>query len=271
MSTPSVSGPTAGRLTLLRAVLVKKALLLVRYPVNTLSQIVSVYLFFAVIFFGGRAAASSVGGVGSLSSTLDGLVVGWFLWTMSLTAYFGLAMNVTRESQWGTLEQLYMSPYGFGTVMGAKVVANVLESLVWGGIVLALMLLTTDRTLAVDLLTVVPISVFAVASVVGIGFVFAGLAMVYKRVENVTQLMQFVLIALIAAPVSEVGAVRFLPLSQGSAMLQSAMRDGVHIWEFSATNLAVLVGTGVGYAAIGYAVFAYCTGVARRRGVMGDY
>lgn len=272
MSASSASDATAGRLTLLRAVLVKKALLLVRYPVNTLSQIVSVYLFFAVLFFGGRAAASSVGGgVGGLSSTLDGLVVGWFLWTMSLTAYFGLAMNITRESQWGTLEQLYMSPYGFGSVMGAKVVANVLESLLWGGIVLALMLVTTDRTLAVDLLTVVPISVFAVASVVGIGFVFAGLAMVYKRVENVTQLMQFVLIALIAAPVSEVGAVRFLPLSQGSAMLQSAMREGVHLWEFSAANLAVLAGTGVGYALLGYAVFAYCTDIARRRGVMGDY
>ncbi|MEF8831100.1 MAG: ABC transporter permease [Halobacteriales archaeon] len=253
------------------AVLYKKALLLVRYPVNTGARILSVYMFFAIVFFGGKAAAGQMGGGVSLTSTLEGLIVGWFLWTMSIIAYFSLSGNVTREAQWGTLEQLYMSPYGFGSVMASMVVANLLESMVWGGVILALMLATTSQTLSVHLPTVVPISVLALLSVVGIGFVFAGLALVYKRIENVSQIMQFAIVGLIAAPAAGISPLRFLPLVQGSDMLQVAMREGVRLWEFSAADLTVLAGTAVAYSLAGYAVFRYFAQLARRRGVMGHY
>ncbi|WP_135535574.1 MULTISPECIES: ABC transporter permease [Halostella] len=262
----------AGLPTLLGAVLYKRALLLARYPINTLATIVTVYLFFAVIFFGGKAAAENVGGgAGALGGTFDGLVVGWFLWTMSLAAYFSLGQSITSESQWGTLEQLFMSPYGFGTVMGASVVAFLLESLLWGAIILPLMLLTTNRDLAVNVLTVGGISVFALLSVIGLGFVYAGAAILYKRVQNISQLMQFVLIGLISAPLAETQALRALPLVQGSAMLQRAMQDGDKLWEFPAADIAILVGTGVGYLAVGYFVFDRAQRLARRRGVMGHY
>ena len=261
----------AGRHVMLAAVLYKKALLLVRYPVNTGAQVFSIYMFFAVIFFGGKAAAESMGGGMALTPTLEGLIVGWFLWTMSIIAYFSLSTNVTQEAQWGTLEQLYMSPYGFGSVVAAMVVANLLESLVWGGTILALMLLTTSQTLAVDLLTIVPISVLALMSVVGIGFVFGGLALLYKRIENVSQLMQFVLIGLIAAPVAGVSPLRFLPLVQGSAMLQAAMRQGTHLWQFPTVDLVILVGTALLYSLAGYGVFLLLGRRARRKGVMGHY
>ena len=257
--------------TLLRAVLYKRALLLARYPVNTLAQIVTVYLFFAMIFFGGQAAAESVGGAGAIGETLDGLVVGWFLWTMSLAAYFSLGESITSESQWGTLEQLFMSPYGFGAVMSASVVAFLLESLLWGAIMLALMLLTTGTALAVNLLTVGVVSVFALLSVLGLGFVYAGAALLYKRIQNVSQLMQFVLIGLISAPLADAGALRALPLVQGSAMLQRAMQEGVRFWQFPAADLAILVGTGAGYLLAGYYCFHRAQRRARRKGVMGHY
>ena len=263
----------AGIPVLLYWVLKKRFLLLVRYPVNTLAQFVSVYLFFAVVFFGGQAAASSLqsGGAGALGGTFDGLIVGWFLWTMSLTAYFSLVMTATNEAQWGTLEQLYMSPYGFGTVMVSQVVAFVIESLVWGGGILALMLVTTGRTLTVDLVTVVPISLFGLLSVVGISFVFGGLALVYKRIENVTQLVQFVLIGLIAAPVAKVELLGYLPLVKSAGMLQRAMQDGIRLWEFPTADLAILVGTGLAYFALGFLAFAFAGRVARTRGVLGHY
>lgn len=263
----------AGLPTLVYWVLYKRFLLLVRYPVNTLAQFVSVYMFFAVVFFGGKTAVSGLqgGGAAALASTFDGLVVGWFLWTMSLTAYFSLVQTATNEAQWGTLEQLYMSPYGFGTVMLSQVVAFVIESLAWGGGILALMLLTTGRTLSVDLLTVVPISLLALLSVVGISFVFGGLAIVYKRIENVSQLVQFVLIGLIAAPISSIEPLRYLPLVQGSEMLQRAMQDGLGLADFPTADLAILFGTGVGYFLLGFLVFTFAGRVARTRGVLGHY
>lgn len=261
----------AGFRTLLRAIYRRRVLLLLRYPVNTLAQLAGVILFFAVVFFGGEAVARAGGAAGALGGTFDALIVGWFLWTMSLTAYIGLTMSVIEESQWGTLERLYMTPYGFGAVMAAIGSARLLESLLWGAITLAAMLAMTGRSLSLDLLTVVPISVLAIASVVGIGFVFGGLALLYKRIENVNQVMQVALIGLIAAPAAGVDLLRFLPLVQGSAMLQGAMREGIALWAFPPADLAVLAGTAVAYPLLGYAVFARCTRRARRLGLMGHY
>jgi ABC-2 type transport system permease protein len=265
-----------GLLTLFYWTFYKRLLLLVRYPVNLIAQFVSVYLFFAVVFFGGQAAVEGIqsgggGGAAALASTFDGLIVGWFVWTMSLTAYFSLVQTATNEAQWGTLEQLYMSPYGFGTVMISQVVGWLFESFLWGGGILALMLLTTGRTLSIDLVTIVPISLFALLSVVGVSFVFGGLALVYKRIENVTQLMQFVLIGLIAAPIASFEPLRYLPLVQASGMLQEAMQDGVTLAQFPTSALAVLVGTGVVYFLVGFLAFKYAGRVARRRGVLGHY
>jgi ABC-2 type transport system permease protein len=262
----------AGHHVMLAAVLYKRALLIVRYPVNTFASLVSMYIFWAFIFFGGREAATRMGNSPqALTPTLEGLIVGWFLWTMSIIAYASLSQNVTREASWGTLEQLYMSPYGFGAVMASMVVANLLQSLVWGGAILALMLLSTGQGLTMDLLTIIAVSVLTLLSVVGIGFLFAGLALVYKRIGNISQLMTFVIVGLIAAPATGLSPLRFLPLVQGSAMLQEAMRHGTRLWQFPVLDLAVLVGTATFYLLAGYGFFVVMTRRARRKGLMGHY
>ena len=49
------------------------------------------------------------------------------------------------------------------------------------------------------------------------------------------------------------------------------MIDGTGLREFSLVDLGILVRTAVGYLALGYAVFQYSAGRARRLGVLGDY
>jgi ABC-2 type transport system permease protein len=164
-----------------------------------------------------------------------------------------------------------MSPYGFGRVVVTKVIVNVGFSLLWGAVILGLMLVTTDRTLVLDAVTVIPIGVLAITSAVGVGFVFAAMALLYKRVENVFQLVQWGFIGLIAAPVHAVPELKVLPLAQGSGMLQEAMRNGVRIWEFAPTELAILVAVAIGYFAAGYLVFQYAQRRARRKGLLGQY
>ncbi|ELZ69259.1 ABC transporter [Haloferax sp. Atlit-10N] len=257
---------------LLWEVIRKQFTVMLRYRVNFAINVATMYVFFAIVFFGGQAVVGGIGGSPqSLDSTLNGVIVGWFLWTMAQGAYSGLSGNITQESQWGTLEQLYMSPFGFGRVMLLKAASNVIQSMAIGGVILILMLVTTGRTLSVDLLTIVPVVTASLLSVVGIGFVFAGLALIYKRIGAVSNLMQFAMVGLVGAPTADVPLLRLLPLVQGSALLQQSMRHGIRLWEFSAEELSVLLGVGVGYLVCGYVVFKYCSRVARRRGVMGHY
>ena len=244
----------------------KRVVLLKEYPVNTLTQLAVTYMFFAGIFFGGQAVAGP-----AITDSLPGIIVGFFVWTMAITAFAGAARSIMQEAQWGTLEQLYMSPYGFERVMGVNAVVRLLESFAWGGAILAAMLATTGETLALDVLTVVPLMVLTVASALGVGFVFAGLALVYKRIDNIFGLLNFGLLFLVAAPADEYPVLAALPLSQGSTLLQRAMTEGVAIWNLPAVDLAVLVATAVGYVAAGVVAFRLAERRARRDGLLGQY
>jgi ABC-2 type transport system permease protein len=252
--------------------IVKQLLLMTRYRFNFVLNLVAQYMVFGLVFFGGKAAASQIdGGATALSETFEGVIVGWFLLTMAQAAYRSLHSDITSESQWGTLEQLYMSPYGFGWIMGLKNVVNVLLAIFWGALMLVVMMITTWTWLSIDLLTITPIVILSIMSILGVGFMVAGLALVYKKVSSINNIIQFVLVGLIAAPASGVSALSALPLVQGSAMLQEAMRNGRALWEFPLVDHALLLVTGLGYFVVGYLVFRYGERVARRRGVMGHY
>jgi len=254
------------RLALVSVVARKKFTLLVRYPLNTATRFLTLVALFGVIFFGGRAVAGP-----TLSDSLGGIIVGLFIWTLSIVAFSGLSWNVTREAQWGTLERLFISPHGFGTVMVTKTLVNLLFSFLWGLSLLAVMMALSGEWLTVDPLTVLPLGVLTLASISGVGFLFAGLALLYKRIENVFQLVQWGFVGLIAAPAGTYPLLKLLPISQGSYLLRRAMDDGVRLWEFAPAELGALVLTGVGYFAIGYYCFVRAQSRARRKGLMGQY
>jgi len=252
--------------TLVLAQVKKRLLLMYRYPVNTLSNLAVTFVLFGMVFFGGRAVAGQ-----ALTDSLGGIIVGYFLWSMATGAFSGLAWSVTRESQWGTLEQLYMSPFGYGRVMLSGIAVSVVESFAWGGAVLAFMLAITGESIHVPVGTVVVLTVFAIAPAVGIGFCFGGLALVYKRVENVFNITQFVLLGLVAAPSVDAVWVRLLPISQGSYLLTRSMQEGLRLWELPVAELALLAGTAVVYFGLGYATFQLLGRRARKQGLMGHY
>ena len=253
-------------LALVSVIARKKFTLLVRYPLNTATRFLTLVALFGIIFFGGRAAVGP-----SLTDSLGGIIVGMFIWTLAMVAYSGLSWNVTREAQWGTLERLFISPHGFGTVMLTKMLVNVVFSLLWGLSLLVVMMAVSGTWLAVDPLTVLPLGVLTLASIGGVGLTFAGLALLYKRIENLFQLVQWGFIGLIAAPAGTYPALKLLPVSHGSYLLRRAMNDGLRLWEFAPAELGLLVATSSLYFAVGYYTLRCAHQRARRQGLMGQY
>ena len=256
----------ATRWHLLRAVLVREFLITVRYPANAIGGIVVAVFFFGVLFYGGTLLAGR-----ALADSLSGIVVGYFLWTLSVGAYSSISNDVGSEVQWGTLERHVTTPFGFAPVALIKGVAKVVRTFLTSAVVLAVMLLLTGTRLALDPLTVVVVAGLAVTSVLGLGFAAGGLTVLYKRVGSWLNLLQFGFVVLVSAPVFDAPWLRVFPLAHGSALLQRAMVDGVRLWQFGLGDLALLVAVAAAYLAGGYAVFHYATRRARRLGVLGDY
>jgi ABC-2 type transport system permease protein len=251
---------------LARAVAYKSLILRVRYAFNTVTNLFTIYVFFALLFFGGRAIAPQ-----AITDSLTGIIVGFFLILMATVAYSDLSWELVREAQWGTLEQLYMSPLGFRRVVFLKTAANILVAFAFGVVLLGLMLLTTGTTLALDPLTVVPLGLLALGPAVGVGYVLGGLALLFKRIENVFQIVQFSFVGLVAAPVDAYPLLKLLPLALGADLLRSAMGEGLRLWQLPAGDLALLGVEAVVYVAVGHVVFGWLARRARDGGKLGKY
>jgi ABC-2 type transport system permease protein len=256
----------AGYWQLTKAVLYREFLIFVRYPANAIGGIVVSLFFFGLLFYGGKMIAGQ-----ALTDSIEGIIVGYFLWTLSVGAYSSISNDIGSEVQWGTLERHVMTPFGFAPVALLKGVAKLVRTFLTSAVVLACMLLITGTTLELNVITIVVVATLSIVSVLGLGFAAGGITVLYKRIGNWLNLLQFGFIILISAPTFDLGWTRFLPLAQGSSLLQRAMVDGIPLWRLPVVDLAVLLGTAVGYLGLGYLVFQYATRRARRLGVLGDY
>ncbi|RLM57557.1 ABC transporter permease [Halobellus sp. Atlit-31R] len=263
----TAQGPRrAGYYHLARAVLYREAILFLRYPANAVGGIVVALFFFGVLFYGGRMVAGR-----ALTDSIEGIIVGYFLWTLSVGAYSSISNDIGSEVQWGTLERHVMTPFGFAPVAMLKGLAKIVRTFLTSAVILAVMLFITDTALQLQLFTVVAIAVLTILSVLGLGFAAGGVTLLYKQVGNWLNLLQFGFVVLISAPSLEIPWLSVLPLAHGSGLLQRAMLDGTRLWEFSAFDLGLLLATAVGYLGAGYLLFQYATRRARRLGVLGDY
>lgn len=250
---------------LFRVIASKSVTLSRRYLLNTVVGFATLYAFFALLFFGGRFVAEEL-----VSRSVGPLVVGYFLFTMAVSAYADLTHDLTDEAQWGTLEQLSMSPFGFTEVVAVKTVVNLLGTFASGLVLLVLMMTTTGAWFSVPPLSLV-VGALTLLPVVGVGFVFGGVALVYKQIEKVFPLVQLSFAGLIALPVEAYAPAKLLPISLGGHVLQRVLIAGVSVWEVPVVDLALLVGQSGFYVAVGLLVFRAGTAKARERGVLGHY
>ncbi|MBX6350238.1 MAG: ABC transporter permease [Clostridia bacterium] len=258
---------------LARALWHRSAVMFLRYAFNTLGLLVSLYLVFLVFFLGANYVGGGFAGspVPGLGRTLDQLVVGFFLWFLALAAYQDLADKVMQEAQWGTLEQVMMTPFGFRWVSLVTVLVDTVLNFAIAAVILAAMLLTSGRTLHVDLATVVPLLLLVVGTSVGLGFGLAGLALIYKRVQALYQVLQFLLIFLIAAPLDASPLLGLLPLTLPAHLTIDAMTQGTRLWQMPVRELALASVVSAAYLALGLLVFGRMERAARATGNLAHY
>jgi len=255
-------------LVAMRAMIARNLINMRRYVFNTISGLVTMYIVFLLLFLGvrGIGGAALAGG-----TTLEGIVVSYLLWVLSISAYSDLAWDLNQEAQVGTLEQLYISPIGFNWLNAFNLISGLGLSFVFAAVLLTLMMVTTGTYLNLDLVSVVPLMILALLGVYGIGFAMGGLALVFKRIQAFFQIFQFVFVAFLALPLDRFPWAQFLPLTMGGHLLRQVMIQGVRLWELPATSLAVLALTGVCYLALGLAVFEWSARIAKRKGLLGHY
>jgi len=239
-----------------------------RYPFNMISAIITVYFVFLVFFFGLKFVA---GGTAKFGSTTEGLIVGFFIWTYAISAYSSLSWSLMNEAKAGTLEQLYMCPAGFGWVSTFLIISDFFLSLMLTVPVLFLMMLTTGKFLHIDVISLFPLIIFTISAGYGIGFITGGLGLIYKKVQAFFQILQFVFIAFIAAPVDKAPILKILPFSLGTNLIGKNMINKTPVYRMPVNDLLFLFLNAVVYLGIGFLFFKWCEKIAKKRGLLGHY
>jgi len=239
-----------------------------RYGFNLISSIVSLYFLFLIIFLGYK----SVGGnQPTFGENIEGLIVGFGLWIFSLGAYSNLSWGLMQEARAGTLEQLYLCPYGFKLFSLFWILSSFILNLFFQIPILILLMATTGHWLKIDLLSILPLLLITILGVYGIGYLTGGLALVYKKIQAFFQILQFVFIAFIAAPVGKIPLLKLLPLSLGTHLIRNVMVFKRPIWSLPPFDLFLLLFISLFYFLIGFGIYTYFEKIARERGLLGQF
>ncbi|WP_010650376.1 ABC transporter permease [Oceanobacillus massiliensis] len=254
-------------LNLLKANTRKEYLELKRYLPNTIAMLLTFYIIFLGLF----GTIHFVGDPSTQDANIQYVIVNYIFWFLTITVINSIGYEVINEAMRGTLEQLSMSPMGIWRIMTARLISTTVINFIIVIALLYLSMATAGQWLNIDVVSIVPILVLTLISMFGVGFMIAGLSIIFKQVQAFLQILQFILMALTFIPLSLSPALAYLPFVKGISLMREVMIDGLSISQFGIGDFLILGFNAVFYFAIGLGIFIYCERIAINKGLLAHY
>jgi len=240
---------------------------------NTLSW----FLYFFLMLC---AAVVLISGVRGGDFGVEGgllMAVGWLTWMVASDCMAELPQSVSEEAKNGTLEQLCITPVPLAKILAVRSLAYFL-GIGARGIVAAVGLAIFIAPLGLSP-AILLIFLISLIGAYGMGFMFAGLALVFKRVRSLTNLVFSLMIFFTGSLVGleSIGmAFRVLklvfPLTWGISLMRQILsgKSGIPVliddWEIQGLALH-----SVAYLFLGLFIFLYGYQRAQQKGTLGHY
>ncbi|MGV0029130.1 ABC transporter permease [Phormidesmis priestleyi] len=241
----------------------------IRYPAEAIGGIFIITSLFYGLFLG----AKYVAGPGlQLGDRLDSIIVGYVLWSLVTFILFSVAGTLQNEAQTGTLEQLFITPYGASRVFLTRAIADLFIQFVLISSILILIMTLTGRYLAFPPVLILPLS-SVIMGAYGMSFAIGSLALLLKRIQQLLGIFQFALLFLLSVP-SETwtGSMKivglFLPMTTGAGLLRDLMARQQPL---DLTQLSFALLNGAVYFGLGLLLFRWAERETKRRGRLGGY
>jgi ABC-2 type transport system permease protein len=242
---------------------------LLRYSTESIGGVLIVSLVFYGLFLSARYMA---GPSLQFGSRLDAIVVGYVLWSLVVFIMTDISGGLQNEAQTGTLEQLFISPFGAPRIFLTRAIANLTIQLTLNITILLIIMRLTGSQLSFPPTLVLPF-VCVLLGAYGLAFTMGSLALLLKRVQQILGIFQFALLFLLSVPTETwAGSTRLLawllPMVPGAGLLREVMarKQGLD-WGW----LAIAFVNGGIYFALGLFLFRLAERETKRRGRLGGY
>lgn len=246
----------------------------VRYKFNTISNMLSLYFLFIAMFFGVKLFGTSmkVSPI-SLGETLESFVIGYFLWTVMVMAYSSTAYSVINDANRGTLEQISMSNLGLHNILIVRSITDSIVNLLVSFAVLFSIMATTNYWLDIKIWQILIVILMGIFSILGLSLIFAGLALIFKQIQSLLNIIQYFLIGLVIVQTNHYHSLTsiLLPFRPTIESIYRIAINGESFMAFSLIDFGVMIGNSIVYLGIGLFLFNKCSEIARRKGLLGQY
>jgi ABC-2 type transport system permease protein len=220
---------------------------------------------------------------GELDWSLDPRHASWLLLGMGAFTFAYLLVQkvfwrLLAEIQTGTLEQTYLSPVPPWLHLAVgRPLASIAETALVVGAIYAVTNAVVRLELRWPVTALVPVTTLIVGGV-GLALIVAGLALVWKRIEMLNDLILMMMMFFSGAalplhlmpgwsgPVTEV-----LFLTHAVEGMRTVMLDGAALGFWGTGGLAWQAASGLGWLLAGVVVFRLCERTAQRRGALSRY
>ncbi|MFE4106295.1 ABC transporter permease [Almyronema epifaneia] len=241
----------------------------IRYPAEVIAGLFIVTTVFYGLFLSAQYMAGPSMGFGD---RLEAVVIGYVAWTLILYIVNDIAIGLQLEAQTGTLEQVFLSPFGAPKVFIARAFASLALRMTLIVLILAILIGITGSRLAFPPTLILPLITMLMAGY-GLAFFMGACALIFKRVQQVLGVFQFALLFLLAAPTEEWSGAGYwlaqlLPMLPSTGLLRDLMARGeaLDLWQ-----LGIAIANGGFYFGAGLFLFHWAEQQAKRRGLLGGY
>ena len=238
---------------------------------------ISWFLYSILVFIAAIVILNGIsgGGYGQKEQLL--VLVGWLTWVVASDCMSELPYSISEEAQVGTLEQVCLAPISLASILTLRSLAYFLGVGAKGILAAALLAffvvpLSTGPTLIVLFL-------ISLVGAYGLGFLFAGIAIVFKRTQAMVGLVFSLMIFLTGALVGleSLGWIYqvfkyALPLTWGISLMRETLTEGENLVTlFQSGELIGLSVHSLIYLAFGLIVFTIGFWRARAKGTLAHY
>jgi ABC-2 type transport system permease protein len=196
------------------------------------------------------------------------MIVGMYIFVIIQEGLMGMVSRVTEGKAYGTFEQMVVNPYGSWFILFAKSVGASIISFISITIFAPLAMVITGKYFSVNLFKLILLLIPLLFSVFGIGFILAGLTLIYKRLQSFAYLIQFFVLSLMVLPSYPFSVYSLLPIAPQSLVINKVIASNVVIsykwWIYLYLNAFV-------YFFSGIKIYNYLEEIAREKGVLGHY
>lgn len=235
-----------------------------QYWFETLSGLFFITAIFLGLFYGIKGFVLEQGD----GQSLNGLLFGFLLWTFATGAYGSVTKTIVDDMQKGYLEQLFLCPNGFVSLILYRAFSESLVGLLFLTAIAYIVMALTGNWLNLNFAYFYGILLLSAPSLIGFGLMISGLALLFKRVETIGAMLNLGLMGLVALDGLPLNWFTFLPFVPGASLARDIVLDQSPL---VLSHLLIVTANSAIYLLGGIWLFKVFEKQAKKRNLIGQY